>query len=138
MMQRLAVVLVLAFTQASAFSLSNKEKQKLDINQIAYIEGQPVLGDAAGQGALNQCRAFADYMINNPMKPEVKVCGTGIKMTVYLLGRCGKGSLNSADLAHTWEIGACDTGMSPKTCEGFDPTIDPRMGAAQSYIIEQC
>merc|ERR1719164_428169 len=112
-------------TPASAFSLRNK--QKLDINQVAYVEGQPVLGSGAGEGALNTCRAFAEYMVNNPAKPEVKVCGTGIKMTVYLLGRCGEGSLNSADMAHQWEVGACDSGMSPKTCEGFGPDIDPRM-----------
>merc|ERR1719159_341750 len=118
--------------------LRSKAKHKLDINQIAYVEGQPVLGGAAGEGALNVCREFAEYMVNNPAKPEVKVCGTGIKMTVYLLGRCGVGSLNSADMAHQWEIGACDSGMSPKTCEGFGPDIDPRMGASQSYKITQC
>merc|ERR1719326_2366750 len=98
----------------------------------------PVLGGDVGEGALNVCKAFPDYMVNNPAKPEVKVCGTGIMMTVYLLGRCGEGSLNSADMAHTWEIGCCDAGLHPKTCEGFDAVTDPRMGAAQSYKITQC
>merc|ERR1719463_880684 len=36
---------------------------------------------------------LADHFVVNPAAPEVKVCGTGIKMTVYLLGRCGQGSL---------------------------------------------
>merc|ERR1719161_3312812 len=39
---------------------------------------------------------LADHFVANPNAPEVKVCGTGIKMTVYLLGRCGEGSLTAA------------------------------------------
>merc|ERR1719389_724454 len=105
-MQRILLLTIVC--QASALGL--KSKNKLDINQIAYVEGQPVLGGAAGEGALNVCRDFAEYMVTNPSKPEVKVCGTGIKMTVFLLGRCGEGSLNSANMAHQWEIGACDSG----------------------------
>merc|ERR1719321_1689316 len=46
---------------------------------------------------------LADHFVANPNAPEVKVCGTGIKMTVYLLGRCGEGSLTAAKMAHTWE-----------------------------------
>jgi len=131
------VLLALSLHSGMA-AMRGKKRSKLDINQVAYVEGQPVLGADVGEGALNVCKAFPDYMVNNPAKPEVKVCGTGILMTVYLLGRCGEGSLNSADMAHTWEIGACDSGMHPKTCEGFDAVTDPRMGAAQSYKITQC
>merc|ERR1719235_2639772 len=138
-MRHSSVALLCMFAaHCEASSLRVKQESKLDINQKAYVEGQPVLGDAAGEGALNVCRSFAEYMVSNPAKPEVKVCGTGIKMTVYLLGRCGEGSLNSAQMAHQWEVGACDTGMSPKTCEGFGPDMDPRMGASQSYKITQC
>merc|ERR1719331_973131 len=110
-------------------------KNKLDINQKAYIEGSAVLGDGAGQGALNKCMELADHFVKNPMAPEVKVCGTGIKLTVFLLGRCGKGSVNSANLAHTWDIGACDTGLPPSTCKEFGPGQDKRMGVSQSYKI---
>merc|ERR1719324_1528304 len=116
---------------SAASALRTKHKAKLDINQKAYVEGQPVLGDSAGEGALNVCRSFAEYMVSNPAKPEVKVCGTGIKMTVYLLGRCGEGSLNSAQMAHQWEVGACDTGLHPTTCEEFGADMDPRIGAPQ-------
>merc|ERR1719420_1717135 len=104
-MQRVVMLLLLVAAEGAKLNIKNKDKQKLDINQKAYVEGQPVLGDDVGDGALNVCRAFPEYMVNNPEKPEVKVCGTGIMMTVYLLGRCGEGSMNSADLAHTWEIG---------------------------------
>merc|ERR1719172_119866 len=91
--------------------------KRLDINQKAYIEGEAVLGDGAGQGNLNVCMNLADHFVNNPAAPDAKVCGTGIKMTVYLLGRCGEGSLTAAKMAHTWEIGACDTGLPPSTCK---------------------
>ena len=81
---------------------------------------------------------LADHFVNNPNAPEVKVCGTGIKMTVYLLGRCGEGSLTAAKMAHTWDVGACDTGAPPSTCKSFGPSSDKRMGCSQSYKITQC
>merc|ERR1719217_376616 len=94
----------------SCSSANLVRKTKLDINQAAYIEGQAVLGAGAGQGNLNVCMGLAEHFITVASKPAVKVCGNGIKMTVYLLGRCGEGSLTGAHLAHTWTIGACDTG----------------------------
>merc|ERR1719194_303788 len=114
------------------------QKAKLDINQKAYIEGQAVLGDGAGQGNLNVCMGLAEHFVTVLSKPAVKVCGNGIKMTVYLLGRCGEGSLTGAHLAHTWTIGACDTGAPPSSCASFSPADDAKMGAAQSYKITQC
>merc|ERR1719482_1432531 len=107
-----------------------------------YVEGQPVLGDGAGTGALKKCNAFPDFMVAHPMKPEVKVCGTGIKMTVFLLGRCGKQStgrdLSTAGMAHKWTVGACDKGLDANTCKSFSPKDQKAFGAAQSYMIEQC
>merc|ERR1719478_1729828 len=94
----------------NAFALVRKTK--LDINQKAYIEGQAVLGDGAGQGNLNVCMGLAEHFVTVLSKPAVKVCGTGIKMTVYLLGRCGEGSLTGAHLAHTWTVGTCITGSN--------------------------
>jgi len=128
---------------ASALNLvKNNATMALDINQKAYIEGSPVLGDGTGSGALNECRAFPDYMVSDPRKPEVKVCGTGIKMTVFLLGRCGQMStgraLPSSGMAKQWVVGACDKGLDAKTCRSFSPGDDKRFGAAQSYKIEQC
>merc|ERR1719359_1451934 len=128
------VILATLFCGASSALL----KSKLDINQKAYIEGAAVLGDGAGQGNLNVCMGLAEHFISVASKPAVKVCGNGIKMTVYLLGRCGEGSLTGAHLAHTWTIGACDTGAPPSTCASFSPADDKTMGAAQSYKITQC
>merc|ERR1719324_1056011 len=130
-----ALVIFAALVSASSAALV---KAKLDINQKAYIEGQAVLGDGAGQGALNTCMELADAFVANPNAPEVKVCGTGIKMTVYLLGRCGEGSLTAAKMAHTWEVGTCDTGAPPSSCAAYGPSKDKRMGVSQSYKITQC
>ena len=61
-----------------------------------------------------------------------KVCGTGIKLTAYLRGEC------QAYYEHSRQIGKCDTGMPPSTCDSFSPADDPRLGHYQSYKIEQC
>jgi len=116
---------------ASATFLNSK-RQRLDINQKVYIENQPVLGDGAGEGALNQCRAFAPQFVANPDAPAVKVCGTGIKATFYLRGRCEQYH------HHQVTLGKCDTGASPDTCESFSPSDDPNFGHYQSYKIEPC
>eukprot|EP00445_Apocalathium_hangoei_P037535 CAMPEP_0203964068 /NCGR_PEP_ID=MMETSP0359-20131031/93900_1 /ASSEMBLY_ACC=CAM_ASM_000338 /TAXON_ID=268821 /ORGANISM="Scrippsiella Hangoei, Strain SHTV-5" /LENGTH=82 /DNA_ID=CAMNT_0050900285 /DNA_START=90 /DNA_END=334 /DNA_ORIENTATION=+ len=45
------------------------KKTQLDINQKVYIENSPVLGDGAGEGALNNCQSFADAHVANPAAP---------------------------------------------------------------------
>merc|ERR550514_1095635 len=122
----------------SALAGLNVQKTKLDINQSVEIEGNPVLGKGTGQDRLGNCVNLAAHFVNNPNAPAVKVCGTGVKITVFLLGRCGEGSLTTASKAHTWEIGACDSGMDPKTCVSKSPADDKAMGASQSYRITQC
>ena len=118
------------------------QKERLDMGQKVYIDGQPVLGDGTGVGALNQCRGFADHFVSDPRKPDVKVCGTGVKMTVYLLGRCGLKStgqaLSASGMARTWTVGSCDKGAAASTCVETGPSVDLRLGASQSYKIEQC
>ena len=126
--KQLTVFLFMA-SSASALVLKNK---KLDINQKVYVEGQPVLGDGAGEGALNQCTTLAPQFVANPDAPRVKVCGTGIKATFFLRGRC------ETYYEHQKEIGKCDTGMPASTCDEYSPGEDPRFGHYQSYKIEQC
>merc|ERR1719272_387371 len=135
-MNRLSQVLIVSAACLSVSALDRKAR--LDMNQKAYIENNPVLGDGAGQDRLNKCVALAAQFVENPMAPTVKVCGTGIRLTVYLLGRCGEGSLQNAHLGHSWEIGACDTGLDPKTCVEKGPRQDKRMGVSQSYKITTC
>ena len=117
---------------ASASALGAKKKLTLDNNQKVYIQNQPVLGDGAGDGALGVCRELASQHVSNPDAPAVKVCGTGIKATFFLRGRC------AAYYEHSREIGKCDKGMAPSTCDAFSPAEDPRFGHYQSYLIEQC
>ena len=126
------LVLLLAPLAANAAVTKFAAKAKLDINQKVYIENQPVLGDGAGEGALNKCRAFAPQHVSNVDAPTVKVCGTGLKMTAYLRGEC------NAYYEHSREIGTCDTGAAASTCDSYSPAQDPRFGHYQSYKIEPC
>merc|ERR1719271_1383736 len=109
------LILVLAPLMVAGANLKFATKNKLDNNQIVYIENQPVLGGGAGDGALNTCRAFAAQHVSNPDAPKVRVCGTGIKMTAYLRGECNQ------YYEHSRQIGKCDTGMPPSTCDSFSP-----------------
>merc|ERR1719389_381078 len=102
-------------------------KAELDINQKVYIESQPVLGDGAGEGILNECQAFAAQHVSNPSAPEVKVCGTGIKATFFLRGRC------EGYYEHQKVVGKCDTGDESDACDEFSPADDARFGHYQSY-----
>jgi len=125
------IVIALAAVAAPACATEVK-KTNLDINQKVYIENQPVLGDGAGEGALNECLAFSPQFVANPDAPAVKVCGTGVKATFFLRGRC-------ADYyEHQKTLGSCDSGNAPDVCETWSPADDPKFGAYQSYKIEQC
>ena len=131
-MQFRTFLLLLAPLAATGAVTKFAAKAKLDINQKVYIENQPVLGDGAGEGALNKCRAFAPQHVSNVDAPTVKVCGTGLKMTAYLRGEC------NAYYEHSREIGTCDTGAAASTCDSYSPAQDPRFGHYQSYKIEPC
>ena len=126
--QHLLVFVLAASVAGTKFAA----KAKLDNNQKVYIENQPVVGDGAGEGAVGVCRAFAPQHVSNPAAPAVKVCGTGIKMTAYLLGEC-KGYYE-----HSKVIGECNTGLAPSTCAAYSPADDERFGHYQSYQIDVC
>jgi len=128
--------ITLLFTACQANQLRHQEvlanQSGLDINQKVYIENAPVLGDGAGEGDLNQCKNFAAAHVSNPEAPKIKVCGTSIKLTAYVRGRCQEYH------DKTWTVGACDTGAPADTCVEMSPADDARLGAAQSYKIEMC
>ena len=108
------------------------KKARLDINQKVYIENAPVLGDGAGEAILENCQAFAAAHVANPDAPVFKVCGTGIKATAYLRGRCEE------YYEHSRVIGKCDTSMPSDTCDTMSPAEDARFGAYQSYKVTPC
>ena len=133
------VALVLCVSAASGRLL--KTQNKLDINQKVYIENAPVLGDGAGESLLNVCTNFASAHVANAAAPMVKVCGTGIKATIYLMGdppAHHEGSGCRDYYQYQWTVGKCDSGMPSETCDQLSPADDSRIGAAQSYLIEQC
>merc|ERR1719213_998116 len=111
-MQLRALLFAAAFLAPAAGAVV-KANHKLDINQKVYVENAPVLGDGAGEGALGVCQTFAPQHIANPAAPVVKVCGTGIKATVYMRGRC------ESYYTHQKVIGKCDTGMPSSTCDSW-------------------
>jgi len=117
---------------AVSAAIAGVTKARLDINQKVYIENAPVLGDGAGEGSLNVCQGFAAAHVSNPDAPAVKVCGTGIKATFFLRGRCAE------YYEHSKVVGKCDTGMGSDTCDTWSPSDDARFGAYQSYKIEPC
>jgi len=121
-----------ALIQTKSSRSSFLRKSKLDINQKVYIENAAVLGDGAGEGALNVCRAFTAAHVANPAAPIVKVCGTGIKATVYMRGRCEE------YYTHQHVVGECNSGAAASTCAVYSPAQDAAVGAYQSYKIEQC
>lgn len=129
MQLKLAIAALLALPAAGSVAV---RRSQLDINQKVYIESQPVLGDGAGEGILNTCQGFARQHVENPNAPEVKVCGTGIKVTVFMRGRCEE------YYEHQQTIGKCDKGMPSTTCDSFSPANDARFGHYQSYKVEQC
>jgi len=118
-MQLIVIALVLPIA-VSGSGLKFAAQAKLDINQKVYIEGSPVLGDGAGDGALNKCRAFAPQHVSKPA--EVKVCGTGIKMTAYLLGECKDSRTPDLDVrTYSKQIGKCDSKQDASTCVTYSP-----------------
>mmetsp|Transcript_19816 Transcript_19816/g.35256 ORF Transcript_19816/g.35256 Transcript_19816/m.35256 type:complete len:131 (-) Transcript_19816:88-480(-) len=129
---QLKQILVLALLPLAASASVIKRTNRLDINQKVFIEGQPVLGEGAGEGALGKCNMFAPQHVSNEAAPAVKVCGTGIKTTVYLRGRC------EDYYTHQVVVGKCDSKMPSSTCDIYSPADAKTFGAYQSYKIEMC
>lgn len=125
-------ILLALVASVSGKILFPKSNAKLDINQKVYIENAPVLGDGAGEGALGTCQQFASSHVKNVDAPEVKVCGTGIKVTAYLRNRCAE------YYEHSQQIGDCDKNRGSDSCQSWSPDNNANFGHYQSYVIEQC
>lgn len=106
----------------------NKSKLDIDLNQKVYFDFedgsgfQPVLGAGAGTNRLNVCIAMPDFAVANSNIPKVKVCGTGIKVTLYIMGRCGSTFWDSSGFLGPWTVGSCDKGARPDLCQTLTPT----------------
>jgi len=107
-------------------------RSKIPITETVEVEGTQVYGQQAGHSTLNTCQQFARQFVKDEAKPEIKVCGTGTKVKVYLRNRC-------EDYHHyTEEIGTCDTASDSSSCETASPSTQSWMQTAQSYEIVQC
>eukprot|EP00956_Cyclotella_meneghiniana_P034795 scaffold108267_cov67-Cyclotella_meneghiniana.AAC.3 len=102
-----------------AASAIDFNKLELDINQKVFIDGVEVLGPDAGEGLLNKCSLFDDATVKDLDRPVFKVCGTGIKATVFLRGQC------QSEYGHV-VVGDCDKGKPPSTCATMSPAENPR------------
>lgn len=127
-----------AATKSNRTSSRISEKRvKLDINQKVYIEGQLTIGNGEkGSFGKNKCNQFASYMVDSPSKPTVKVCGTQIKMEVFLFGECNAGYPGYGD--RVWTIGVCNTKKPASWCETFSPQNDSSFGATQTWRASYC
>jgi len=112
-----------------------RKRLKLDVNQKVYIEGQLTIGNGE-QGSFNKCNMFPSYMVDSPNKPTVKVCGTSIKMEVFLYGECNQGYTYPS--TKSWTVGICDTSKPADHCETYSPKNDSTFGACQSWKASMC
>ena len=113
------------------------------VTQTVNIEGNPVC-DQTSCAALNKCTAFASQHVSSPTAPTVEICGTGLKVTMYLLGPPAAHHNNDECrqyYEHQHTIDSCSAGSevgSSTSCKSYGPADDPRIAAYQAYIIEQC
>merc|ERR1719336_836470 len=60
-----------------------------------------------------ECQTVPKGMQTSSTEPRIKVCGTGIKVTAYLLNNC--------ESYIEKDIGACDTALPASTCVELAP-----------------
>eukprot|EP00747_Dinoflagellata_sp_TGD_P150133 gnl/TRDRNA2_/TRDRNA2_177080_c1_seq6.p2 gnl/TRDRNA2_/TRDRNA2_177080_c1~~gnl/TRDRNA2_/TRDRNA2_177080_c1_seq6.p2 ORF type:complete len:139 (+),score=33.34 gnl/TRDRNA2_/TRDRNA2_177080_c1_seq6:83-499(+) len=108
---------------------TKRARLTLDINQKVYVDNSPVLGDGAGEGALDTCQDFTGT--------TAKVCGTNIKATFYLMSDCNA-YCDAGGSCHEKTLGSCNDGLDADTCESWSTADDERFEHYQSYLIEPC
>jgi len=80
-----------------------------------------------------ECQRVPQGMQTSSTEPRIKVCGTGIKVTAYLLNNC--------ESYIEKDIGACDTALPSSTCVELAPGGEGAphgMQHFQSYKIGYC
>lgn len=96
-----------------------------------YIGSSLVVGDGAGDGVLNLCHPFSTHKGSQTLGDRtLKVCGTGIKVTLSFRTNCE----TECDMV----LGACDTSLPSNTCEQIDADKLSWIEHAHSFKIESC
>mmetsp|Transcript_10172 Transcript_10172/g.27027 ORF Transcript_10172/g.27027 Transcript_10172/m.27027 type:complete len:135 (-) Transcript_10172:114-518(-) len=127
----ICVVALLAAPAACARLRANASSA-IPITEIVRIDSVEVYSQSSGHGLLNTCTNLVKSVVDNPVQPEIEVCGTGTKILVYLRGRC--------EDYHKYQetIGTCNSGASSSSCVTKSPATDTWLQTAQSYEIKQC
>jgi len=144
-MLRLSVLALLAgVVEARQGSLKNFLTSK---RATALKEEQPVTGEVyfsdnkiygAGVGGSQSsmdCQKVSANYRESSTEPRIKVCGTSLKVTLFLWNDCEAGS------ASPLEIGSCDSSKPATTCEEFAPGSEGAPHGMQhflSYQISNC
>ncbi|CAK0833913.1 unnamed protein product [Prorocentrum cordatum] len=131
-MSRLSLVFALAAVRATLANVAVRANATVDVNQKVIIDGSEVYSQSSGFASLNTCGQFLRDAVNDASRPNIQVCGTSTKITVYLRNRCKK--YYEYDL----DLGTCNTGAASTTCVTASPATTSWLQAAQSYKITQC
>mmetsp|Transcript_9450 Transcript_9450/g.25278 ORF Transcript_9450/g.25278 Transcript_9450/m.25278 type:complete len:132 (-) Transcript_9450:130-525(-) len=131
-MARIAIVVAAALVSPAFASVSVRSNSSVDVNQKVLIDGVEVYSQGSGFGALNTCSQFRRDAVNDPARPNIQVCGTSTKVTVFLRNRC-KGYYE-----YSLDVGTCNTGASSTSCVTASPATTRWLMTAQSYQITQC
>merc|ERR1712224_831571 len=132
LMARASTMLAVAVA-VLATAAESKVNSTIPRTEKGTIDGTEILGPSAGDTALKaSCAQFARDAVNDAARPNIEVCGTSTKVTVYLRNRCEDYH------TYTHEIGTCSTGASPSSCVSASPATVEWMQTAQSYKITTC
>jgi len=124
----LAIAAIIVLPAAAA----GRANTTIDINQKVTIDGTQVFSQGSGHANLNECAQFARAAVNDAARPNIEVCGTSTKVTVFLRNRC-------VDYHHyIEEIGTCNTGAPSTSCVTVGPSTVGWLQTAQSYMITHC
>lgn len=132
-MRVFALLCAVAGVNAASLNSVFRNKSKIDINQKVTVGGRLVF-DQKSADVLGQCRGFGH---GNVGQDEVKVCGTGIKVTVHMRG-CLMSPNESQKTDIDVVVGSCDSGKAVDSCESVSPSTNAKLTAYQSYTVEQC
>jgi len=131
-MARIAIVIAAALVSPALADVSVRSNSTVDVNQKVLIDGVEVYSQGSGFASLNTCSQFLRDSVNDPSRPNIQVCGTSTKVTVFLRNRC-KGYYEYA-----LEVGTCNTGAPSTSCVTASPSTTTWLQTAQSYTITQC
>ncbi|CAD7922094.1 unnamed protein product [Amoebophrya sp. A25] len=113
-----------------------QQRKKQPVTGEVFFSDNKIYGAGVGgsQSSMDCQKVPENYQLSST-EPRIKVCGTNLKVTLYLWNDCAAGS------AKPLEIGSCDSSQPASTCEEFAPGSDGAPLGMQhflSYQISNC